>query len=659
MAKNRRWMDLFKGEPLDEDADGKLLFKDDIVADIMSDLERRRSERQPLEAQWMLNANFLIGNQFIDINDKTGQLEQKNGSDSYDWLEHECFNRIAPLYSTRLAYLKKLQFIMSVLPRTNELEDIAKAEVSTAILKNFQSTSNFEAKKDSFMAWAEVTGTAFWLSWWDRYAGEKYAEVVKEIPTEDGVEVSRDIIYEGNVDYGMLSPYEVFPESIYKQRIEDQRSIIIEQVMTVEDIYDRFGIEVDGQKITTFNITPKPANGGYGYKATVSTINTQEVENACKLVTYMERPGRRHPKGVLAMIVNGQHLVHYGGMPYDDIPLQKYTSFEVAGQFFGKSFIEDEIPLQRAYNNLVNMIHSYARRVAVTSYAVEEGSIINIEDYQDEGLEPGGFLIYQSGSNVPIPINVPNFPAHLFNERTQLENHMMYVACLSILQAEGSTPSGVTSGAAINTLQSNDNTRLALQGGYLRECVRHLAKTWLSIFKRYASLYRAVQYVGANEVGSAIIWSREDISDYDVAFDTQNELEVSEAEQRERFLQAYQNGAYTDASGRIPQKIKNKMVSLSQGDYYKSLMSVNERQTQRAERENALFSERLVIPRIRDVDDDDIHLEYHTSFALETKFDLLMDSNPNACEMFEQHIKMHEERLNQKRAEMAQQMMTR
>ena len=656
--KNDSWKKWFKKEPLDKDADGKLLFKDDIVADIMGDLERRRSERRPLEAQWMLNANFLIGNQYMDINPDSGKIEQNLTSSVYSWQEHECFNRIAPLYSTRLAYLKKLQFIMSVLPRTNELEDIAKAEVSTAILKNFQSTSNFEAKKDSFMAWAEVTGTAFWLSWWDRYAGEKYAEVVKEIPTEDGVEVSRDIIYEGNVDYGMLSPYEVFPESIYKQRIEDQRSIIIEQVMTVEDIYDRFGIEVDGQKITTFNITPKPANGGYGYKATISTINTQEVENACKLVTYMERPGRRHPEGVLAMIVNGQHLVHYGGMPYDDIPLQKYTSFEVAGQFFGKSFIEDEIPLQRAYNNLVNMIHSYARRVAVTSYAVEEGSIINIEDYQDEGLEPGGFLIYQHGSNVPIPINVPNFPAHLFNERAQLENHMMYVACLSILQAEGSTPSGVTSGAAINTLQSNDNTRLALQGGYLRECVRHLAKTWLSIFKRYASLYRAVQYVGANEVGSAIIWSREDISDYDVAFDTQNELEVSEAEQRQRFLEAYNNGAYTDASGRIPQKIKNKMVSLT-GDYYKSLMSVNERQVQRAERENALFSERLIIPRIRDVDDDDIHLEYHTSFALETKFDLLMDSNPNACEMFEQHIKMHEERLNQKRAEMAQQMMTR
>lgn len=653
MAKNRSWMNLFKAEPLDEDSDGKILFKEDIVANIMSDLERRRSERKPLEAQWMLNANFLIGNQYVDINPKTNQLFQTENSEVYDWLEHECFNRIAPLYSTRLAYLKKLQFVMSVLPRTNELEDIAKAEVSSAILRNFQMTSNFEAKKDSFMAWAEVTGTAFWLSWWDRFAGEKYAEVIKEIPTEDGIEVSRDVIYEGNVDYGMLSPYEVYPESIYKQRIEDQRSIIIEQVMSVEDIYDRFGIEVDGQKISTFNITPKITNGGFGYKAAVSTLNSQEVENACRLVTYMERPGRRHPDGVLAMIVNGEHLVHYGTMPYDDIPLQKYTSFEVAGQFFGKSFIEDEIPLQRAYNNLVNMIHSHARRVAVSSYAVEEGSIENIEDYQCEGLEPGGFLIYHSGSNVPIPIQVPNFPSQLLNERVQLENHMMYVACLSILQAEGSTPSGVTSGTALNTLQSNDNTRLALQGGYLRECMRHLAKTWLSIFKRYASLHRAVQYVGTNDVGSAIIWSRENITDYDVIFDTQNELEVSEAEQRERFLQAYQNGAFTDASGKIPQKIKNKMASLSQGDYYKSLMSVNERQIQRAERENALFSERLIIPRIRDVDDDDIHIEYHKSFVLETKFELLMDSNKNACELFENHIKMHEERLNQKRAEMA------
>ena len=644
--KNDRWKKLFKGEPLDEDAEGKLLFKEDIVSNIVSDLERRRKERQPLETQWMLNANFLIGNQYIDINPNTGKLEQKEGSSVYSWLEHECFNRIAPLYNTRLSYLKKLQFIMSVKPRTNELEDIAKADVSSAVLRNFQSTSNFEAKKDSFIAWSEVTGTAFWLSWWDRYGGDKYAEVVREIPTEDGVEVQRDIIYEGNVDYGLLSPYEVYPESCYKQRIEDQRSIIIEQVLTVEDVYDRFGIEVDGQKVTTFNITPKSANGGFGYKATVSTINAKEVENACKLITYMERPGRRHPEGVLAMIINGEHLVHYGGLPYDDIPLQKYTSFEVAGQFFGKSFIEDEIPLQRAYNGLVNMIHSYARKVAVDSYAVEEGSIINIEDYQDAGLAPGEFLVYAEGTQPPIPINVPNMPGNLFSERQKLEDHMMYVACLSILQATGSVPSGVKSGAALQTLESNDNTRLALQGGYLRECIKHLAKTWLSIFKRYASLYRAVQYVGANEIGSALTWTREDISDYDIAFDTQNELEVSEAEQRDRFLQAYQSGAFTDADGKIPQRIKQKMASLAQGDYYKSLMSVNERQVQRAERENALFSERLVVPRIRDVDDDDIHIEYHKSFALETKFELLADKNPNLCELFENHIKMHEERLS-------------
>ena len=163
MGKNRKWKDLFKGIPLDENADGEILFKEDIVSDIMKDLSRRKTERQPLEAQWMLNANFLSGNQLLDINPNNNQLIETR--QSYDWLEHECFNRIAPLYSTRLAYLKKLQFIMSVQPRTNELEDIAKADISSVILRNFQSTSNFESKKDSFIAWSEITGTAFWLSW--------------------------------------------------------------------------------------------------------------------------------------------------------------------------------------------------------------------------------------------------------------------------------------------------------------------------------------------------------------------------------------------------------------------------------------------------------------------------------------------------------------
>jgi len=56
----------FKGEPI---------FADDVVADIKSKLEKRRSDRRVFELQWLLNSNFLSGRQYCDINTYSGEIE--------------------------------------------------------------------------------------------------------------------------------------------------------------------------------------------------------------------------------------------------------------------------------------------------------------------------------------------------------------------------------------------------------------------------------------------------------------------------------------------------------------------------------------------------------------------------------------------------------
>ncbi|MGN0163535.1 MAG: hypothetical protein ACI4EA_08170, partial [Candidatus Ornithomonoglobus sp.] len=55
-----------KEQPLEVDRDGKTLFKEDVIAKVLSDFEKRKTERNILELQWTLNANFLVGNQFCD-----------------------------------------------------------------------------------------------------------------------------------------------------------------------------------------------------------------------------------------------------------------------------------------------------------------------------------------------------------------------------------------------------------------------------------------------------------------------------------------------------------------------------------------------------------------------------------------------------------------
>ena len=49
-----------KRKPVEVEEDGTVLYREDIIAKIHSELERRRTERNPLEQQWRLNANFFI-----------------------------------------------------------------------------------------------------------------------------------------------------------------------------------------------------------------------------------------------------------------------------------------------------------------------------------------------------------------------------------------------------------------------------------------------------------------------------------------------------------------------------------------------------------------------------------------------------------------------
>lgn len=47
----------------------------------------------------------------------------------------------------------------------------------------------------------------------------------------------------GALGYTLLSPYEVYPENLYRQTVQEQGSVIIEQVMSAKEIYDLYGIE--------------------------------------------------------------------------------------------------------------------------------------------------------------------------------------------------------------------------------------------------------------------------------------------------------------------------------------------------------------------------------------------------------------------------------
>lgn len=624
---------------IDSDRDGKPLFRDDVARYVLDELDRRKQERLPLENQWRLNSNFLAGNQYCDINVYSGGVEQLRPV--YSWLEREAFNRISPLIETRIANLKRIKYLMTVKPRTSEIDDYEKAEVATAILRHKQNTGDFEELKNTLIAWNELCGSAFWLSWWNRDSGEEILRETVHVDDGENPPYEREIVYrEGDVDYGLLTPYEIYPESIFKQSVENQRSIIVEQIKSVDEIYDLYGVKVEGASLQTFTLTPVPFTAGFGLESTVNVIGHREVKDSERVITYFERGSRAYPDGRLVIII-GDRLYCYGALPYTRIPVVQVKCRETPGQFFGKSVIEELIPLQRAYNGCVNRIHEFIKQVALNGFITEEGAV-DVEYYEENGLPPAAWLVYKTGTQPPRPIPNGQIPQEILNEREIIKRDMEYTAAVSQLMAIGSTPSGVTSGVAIENLKEIDSTRLSLTGDHIRNSVKAMAKIWLEIYKKYAATSRTVKYTGANDIGKAIVWSNEDITSFDIVFDTINELELSEEMQRQRFIEAYQLGLFTDENGQIPQRTKNIALEMMKIGNYTGIMNLNQLQIQAAQNENAFF-ENGVIPEVSELDDHGIHMDEHLRYMLQMRFRILKTRKPEYAERLIDHYRQHKE----------------
>ena len=103
----------------------------ELVKEVTDDFKKRSYERKPFDAQWQLNMNFLMGNQYCSIG-------YNNDVEEYDkqffWQEREVFNHIASIIETRLAKLKTVRPTMTIVPASGDESDIKTAKLSKKIV---------------------------------------------------------------------------------------------------------------------------------------------------------------------------------------------------------------------------------------------------------------------------------------------------------------------------------------------------------------------------------------------------------------------------------------------------------------------------------------------------------------------------------------------
>lgn len=623
---------------VDSNDQGETIYSDDLVSEIKAELERRRGERAAYELQWSLNANFLAGHQNCEIDTFSGTIITEEPIERAD-RERRCYNRIAPLMETRDAHLGSVGYDMVVTPRSGDADDIQKAAVSSRLLQYVQTAVDFPHKIDQLRRWMETCGTAFTLSWWDTEAGDIVAREVREEILADGtVHTSARDIHEGEIAMGLLTAYEVFPHSLVVESIADQHDIIIEQVLDVGEIRDRYGIEVEAEDVEAYTMSPLPnAVTGHGRSNTVFGIDKATRKGCAKVITYLENPSKTHPDGRLVIIVKDE-IVYYGTLPAGVMPVQAFKAKVQTGLFFGKSVIQELIPLQRSYNAVKNKIVDHIATVANAPWLFPSGSV-DIDAIALSGIESGSLIEYRPEHGKPEIVSYPDPPSIIMAEEQQIAQDMEYTAGVSQLMVYGAAASSA-SGKALDTRREIDQTRMSATADAIRDGVAGMAKIWLKLNKAFSTGYRVMKISGDGDVGAVYTWSAEDINSYDVEFSAENELRNSKEQQKQAFIEAYQLGLFTDESGRLSQSFKRRAWDLFRLGNPEDVMDLDDLQRKNAERENTFLEAGSVPERYR-YDNDEIHLETHLRYALSTDFWLLRRKMPEFAEYFDRHIEEH------------------
>ena len=574
----------------------------EIVSAVLEDFKKRQEARRPVELNWRLNMNFVIGNQFSEISPR-GDVEEYGRQ--YFWQCREVYNHIAPILETRLSKLARVKAQASVRPSSPDDADRASAEVATKLIRAVSADNGFSALMSEANVWSEVTGSAFYKVTWDTQKGMAL--------TADGT------LREGDVKITVCPPFEIFPENIAVAELDAQPSLMHVKVMGVGDVFRIWGKRVEGRTLNVFSFENADVLGGLGYHATVPKMVTEAREDAALVIEKYEMPSESHPDGRL-IIVAGETLVHDGPLPYINgedgtrgYPFAKQVCLESLGNFFGGSVVERIIPVQRAYNAVKNRKHEFMNRIAMGVLAVEDGSV-DTDALEEEGLPPGKILVYRQGSAPPVMLNAGQVPAEFGREEEKLLNEFVMISGVSEVTTYSQVPSNVASGTAISLLLEQDDTRISLTADSLREAVKRIGRHIIRLYKQFADAPRMKRVVGEGGEVEVMQFRSGDLGSEDVTFDTENEIEDSLSTRRAMVYDLLGLGLFADENGIIPARTKTKLLEILGFGNWEQSRDADEAHLAKAERENFELKSRDVVPD--PVDDHALHITEHTKLCV-------------------------------------------
>ncbi len=589
-------------------------FYEELLADIFADFRKRQEERRTLERQWQLDLEYLHGNQYCEITPR-GEVEEEEKS--FYWQNRSVFNHIAPIIDSRVARLTRVKPVLSVRAAGAEESDVKNAKLATELLNSAYNRLNLGDVIAKTTGWSESCGTGFYFIGWNPDAG-------KLLGKANGKDV-----YEGDIAVESVSPFEIYPDSLCFETIEDCESIIRARAVKAADVERLYGVTVDGGDVDA-------------YGSLVGVAQKTVVHDSVLVLEKYERPSKDFPNGRL-IVACEKSILYVGELPYVNgvegrrtFPFVKQNSIDKAGCFFGTSMVDRLIPVQKAYNAVKNRKQEFLNRLTMGVVAVEDGSV-DTDELAEEGLSPGKIIVYRQGSTPPSLMGMGAIPSDLSREEERLLNEFILLSGVSEFSRSTDVAAG-TSGVALQLLIDQEDARLNSVTENVREAVKEFAKQIIRLFKQFASSTRLLRTAGEHGKVEIYYFNASDLGSDDVVFDTESELAFTPAQKKSAVYELLNTGLLSDESGKISERTKAKVLEILGFGSIDNTLDIEGLHLNKAAEENISgFKESVDVD---DYDDHKLHIAEHTRFLLSSESEAMRKDERRKKNALE-HLRLH------------------
>lgn len=451
-----------------------------LAEDIMSKHKSSADQKKFYEMDVLLNLRYLKGNTYHSADGMHRIYKEYASYMEGTPIHKEHYNVIDSVRREYVARLTRTFPLIRCEPKTQDYATRTKALITNKIMENFERDSKMEQKFRLFCDGLVDTGTCGFLPYWDNTAGE--IETVEHFQDEvngekfDNIKIKRA----GEVGIDLVYFWEMFPDSVKNNSLNDCRWFIRARAFTIQEIEDTYGKKINAESV---NKTTKQTsyNSSGMYETTGITPNDEAV-----LYEYYERPSSRFPNGRYVVVCNNQVLLNNNRLPYNVGANDKVDFGIIIGkfisrpkEFFGDTIISPSRAVQRNVDATENLKRRFMANITVDKWVYEEGAI---DDPNDLDLDGSNKIKLNFGRRAPEQLRSNGMDGQIFQHANSVMDLNSYVSGVSRFALTGNANSAQRSSGVFEKMNNRDNTSFS---GTITNIELVMLETYSIVLKLY------------------------------------------------------------------------------------------------------------------------------------------------------------------------------